>query len=299
MLIAHRDLHLLAMADAHPTSGATGSIQSTPATQTPLYTHNPQQRFSDRADDYAKYRPSYPAAAIDQILQGLSDLPDCVIADIGAGTGISSRLLADRGLQVWAIEPNAAMRAAAEPHTGVTYREGTAEQTGLPDRSVDAITCCQAFHWFEPSATLTEFYRILKPGGRVALLWNDRDRQDAFTEAYMNTIRQAVDPSYLERIDRKASNGEALNQHPQFEGYTVYQFANAHWLDRAGLVGIALSASYVPKTGPACEQLIQDLQQLFDQWCDRFPDRQVALSYQTNLFMAQARQSPLPTRDAL
>ncbi|MCU0527616.1 MAG: methyltransferase domain-containing protein [Elainella sp. Prado103] len=280
------------MADAHPSPESTGgsipSIPSPLSAPTPLYTHNPQQRFSDRADDYAKYRPSYPAAAIDQILQGFGDLSQCVIADIGAGTGISSRLFADRGVQVWAIEPNAAMRAAAVPHERVTYQDGSAEHTALPDRSVDGITCCQAFHWFEPTATLAEFHRILKPGGSVALLWNDRNRQDTFTEAYLHRIRQAVDARYLDRLDRKASDGAALSQHSLFEGYMTFQFSNTHWLDRDGLVGIALSTSFVPKTGAVHERLIQDLRQLFDQWCDRFPDRRVALSYQTNLFMAKA-----------
>lgn len=255
----------------------------------PLYQHQPQERFSNRADDYAKYRPSYPPAAIDRILQDL-ELPDRLIAaDIGAGTGISSRLLADRGVTVWAIEPNEAMRSAAIPHAQVEFRAGTAEQTGLLDRSVDLITCCQAFHWFEPEATLREFHRILKPGGRVALMWNDRDREDAFTEAYSQAVRKAVDPNYWERIDRKTSEAEALRLSPLFDRYSAHELINQHALDRDGLVGIALSASYVPKTGPAHDTLIQELQQLYDTWPDRTANQQVALSYRTVLYLAHAR----------
>ncbi|WP_295618085.1 hypothetical protein [Chamaesiphon sp. GL140_3_metabinner_50] len=87
-----------------------------------LYTLNPLNRFSDRAADYVKYRPSYPAAVIDTILDGL-DAAMLVAADIGAGTGISARLLAERGVRVFAIEPNAAMSAAATPHPLVEFRD--------------------------------------------------------------------------------------------------------------------------------------------------------------------------------
>jgi ubiquinone/menaquinone biosynthesis C-methylase UbiE len=114
----------------------------------PLYTLNPLGRFSDRATDYVKYRPSYPAAAIDMIVAGLGEA--AVVADIGAGTGISSRLLADHGLRVLAIEPNAAMRTAAESHPLVDFCDGKAEDTQLAADSIDLVTCFQAFHWFDP-----------------------------------------------------------------------------------------------------------------------------------------------------
>lgn len=252
----------------------------------PLHTQNPLQRFSNRADDYAKYRPSYPAAAIDQILQDLGQPSSLVAADIGAGTGISSRLVADRGVKVLAVEPNTAMQAAAEPHAQVEFLSGTAENTGLPDQSVDLVFCCQAFHWFEPNVALQEFHRILKPDGRVALMWNDRDRDDELTEQYTEALRKAIDERYLERLDRKASTAESLQHSSLFKNYSAYVFVNAHPLDRAGLVGIALSASYVPKTGAKYEQLVLDLQHLYDRWLQR---GSVALSYRTNLFLAHAR----------
>jgi ubiquinone/menaquinone biosynthesis C-methylase UbiE len=115
---------------------------------TPLHTMNPLSRFSDRVADYVKYRPSYPAAAIAIILAGLGNSAQLIAADIGAGTGISSRLLAERGISVIAIEPNTEMRQAAESHKLVEVREGTAEVTNLPDASVDLVTCFQSFHWF-------------------------------------------------------------------------------------------------------------------------------------------------------
>ncbi len=107
---------------------------------------------------------------------------------MGAGTGICSRLLADRGARVLAIEPNDAMRAAAEDHPRVEWQRGTAERTGLEDSGVDLVVCAQAFHWFEPQAALQEFHRILRPGGRLALIWNKRDNSDPFTAGYRQAI---------------------------------------------------------------------------------------------------------------
>jgi ubiquinone/menaquinone biosynthesis C-methylase UbiE len=276
----------------------SSNSESNVDTLPPLHTQNPLERFANRADDYAKYRPSYPTAAIDAILHAtlhadrVGDPTKLRFADIGAGTGISSRLLADRGVTVWAIEPNAAMRAAAQPHANVEYRHGTAEHTGLPDQSVDGILCCQAFHWFEPVAALTEFRRILKPGGQVALMWNDRNRQDEFTEAYTHVIAQAVDPRYLERLDRKASEAEALRTSDLFTNYRALTFSNTHQLDQAGLIGIALSASYVPKQGDLHQQLLANLAALYDRWSRPSatdPGQAfVTLSYCTNLFLATA-----------
>jgi ubiquinone/menaquinone biosynthesis C-methylase UbiE len=149
-----------------------------------LYQMNPQGRFSDRAEDYAKYRPSYPKEAIDCILEGLGEPSQLLAADIGAGTGISSRLLADRGVKVIAIEPNLEMRQAATPHPLVEFEDGSAENTQLGDRCVDLVTCFQSFHWFNPEPTLKEFQRILKPQGRLAVVWNNRNKEDKFTAEY-------------------------------------------------------------------------------------------------------------------
>lgn len=112
---------------------------------TPLYAMNPLSRFSERAADYANYRPGYPTAAIDSILEGLDKPSQLVAADIGAGTGISSRLLAERGMRVLAIEPNAEMIQAALLHPLVEFQDGTAENTNLPSTSVDLVVCFQSF----------------------------------------------------------------------------------------------------------------------------------------------------------
>ncbi len=231
---------------------------------TPLHTLNPRQRFSNRADDYAKYRPSYPVEAIAAMLAGLGDAGKLSVADVGAGTGISSRLLAAQGANVWAIEPNAAMCEAAIPHSAVEFCAATAEATGLPDQSVQLVTCCQAFHWFEPVAALAEFQRILQPNGRVALMWNERDLSDPFTHGYTEAIRRAAEQHFFDRPDRRSAS--ALERSPLFTHFRHLPFVNRHLLDCDGLIGLALSASYVPKTGDAHDRLLHDLEALFQQW---------------------------------
>lgn len=155
---------------------------------------NPLTYFSDAAADYAKYRPRYPDAAIDAILEGLGLPSQIVVAEIGAGTGIASRQLAECGVRVIAIEPNQEMRQAAQSHPLVEFCEGTAEATNLPDASVDLVVCFQAFHWFNREESLAEFRRILKPSGRLALVWNYWESEDRFTSDYYGLLRKASKP---------------------------------------------------------------------------------------------------------
>ncbi|MBE9180854.1 class I SAM-dependent methyltransferase [Oculatella sp. LEGE 06141] len=259
----------------------------TDTSSTPLHTQNPRDRFSNRAVDYARYRPSYPAEAIDQLLDGLEPPNQLTVADVGAGTGISSRLLAERGATVVAIEPNAAMRELATPHPQVQFRAATAEQTGLAERSVDLVICAQSFHWFEPTATLAEFHRILKPSGRIGLLWNDRNVEDAFTRAYSDTIRAASDKAIFDSPNRKSAS--ALETSPHVRQFRHYRFTHRHPLDQSGLIGLADSSSYVPKTGEAYQQLLINLERLFQTWAIDRGETAVFLSYHTDLYLAEPR----------
>ncbi|HEY9623372.1 MAG TPA: class I SAM-dependent methyltransferase [Crinalium sp.] len=263
------------------------------ATQTPLYARNPLERFSDRANDYSKYRPGYPKEAIALTLSNTLPPQELILADIGAGTGISSRLFADQGATVWAIEPNAAMRDAAQPHPRVQFRDGTAEHTGLPDQSVDIITCCQSFHWFEPIATLQEFHRILKPTGRVVLMWNDRNLDDEFTHRYSDIIRDTSDRSVFDRKDRKSP--DALAHSSLFTNFQRYSFANTHQLDLDGLIGMVLSKSYTPREGADYERMVAELRSLYEQWAEkkgRSPESScVSLSYNTKVYIAERLES--------
>lgn len=250
---------------------------------TQLHTMNPLTRFSDKAVDYAKYRPSYPAEAIDIILQRL-DTSQVLVADIGAGTGIASRLLAQRGVQVIAIEPNAAMRQMAESHRLVEFHEGTAEVTHLLDNSVDLVTCFQAFHWFDPEPSLQEFHRILKPSGQLALVWNGRDLQAAFTAEYSRLVREA---SNYHPAESRLKSAEPLFRNPYFINNREYEFTYIQELDLSGLIGRALSTSYIPNEESAKQQLIGSLEQLYHRTCNE--QGIVFMSYRTSVYLAEPK----------
>jgi SAM-dependent methyltransferase len=219
----------------------------------------PLERFGDRAAAYAASRPHYPAAAIDAVLAGLGDPARLAIADVGAGTGISARLFAERGAHVVAIEPNAGMRAQAAAHPRVEWREGTAEATGLEAGSVDVIVACQAFHWFALPAAVVEFRRVARR--RAALLQYERDERDAFTKSYGDVVRAYAND------DTEQLRREALAAFAAFPGARVTRavFGFTQRLDRSGLLGRAASSSYLPRHGPAADQLHRDLHALFEQ----------------------------------
>ncbi|MEG4498505.1 class I SAM-dependent methyltransferase [Microcoleus sp. F10-C6] len=247
----------------------------------PLYEMNPLGRFDDRAADYVKYRPSYPAAAIDAILEGLGEPSRLAAADVGAGTGISSRLLAERGLRVLAIEPNAEMRQAAEIHPLVEFREATSEATNLSESSIDLVTCFQSFHWFNPVLTLPEFRRILKPSGRLAVVWNLRDRADELTLCYTQIVKTASNNHPAERRERAI---EPLLTSSDFINIQSRDFVNKQDLDLQGLIGRAQSSSYIPNSGLQLQQLISDLTELYEAHCG---DRGfVSLVYKTRVYLA-------------
>ncbi len=235
--------------------------------QTPLADLAPLQRFSERAGDYVKFRPTYPQAAIDLILDGLGDPREIAAADVGAGTGISARLLAERGCTVAAIEPNEAMREAAEPHERVRWLGGTAEATGLADASVGLVLCAQAFHWFRAEEALREFVRILRPGGRVALVWNIRDEADAFTFGYGEAMHRAATDHAID----KDPQTEQLAASPLFRGFRELRAEGIpQRLTADGLIGRAVSSSYAPREGPAHERMVAELRALHGRHADAF-----------------------------
>ncbi len=249
---------------------------------TPRFELSPTTRFADRASDYALFRPSYPPAAIDAVFEGLPTDRPLVAADIGAGTGISSRLLADRGLRVLAVEPNAAMRETADPHPGVTFVDGAAESTGLGAASVDLVMCAQAFHWFKPVDALAEFRRIVKPRGRLVFLVNERDNEDAAMRAYNTAIKAAAERELSEGM--RGAIDDAL--HAAGIPTVPRSFPYAQALSRDGLVGRARSASYIPKEGPRYEQLLRDLDAL---WIAHHgADGMVTLGYRTFVWVVEA-----------
>jgi SAM-dependent methyltransferase len=253
-----------------------------------LSRHNPTSRFSGLAERYQRYRPGYPTAAIDWIVQHCGLGPASLQIDVGSGTGISARLFAARGVPVRGIEPNADMRTQAEAivvpagQPAPVYQAGRGEATGLPDGCADAVLCAQAFHWVEAEAGLREFHRVLKPGGWVALMWYERDESDPFTAACGGVIRSVPDAAAVEVPRGQA--GEPLLTSPLFRDGSRHTFAGEQALDEEGLLGRAFSASYVPQEGPAAAEVARNLRDLFGQFQEK---GQVVLRYQTTVYLAR------------
>ena len=220
------------------------------------------ERFSDLAGAYVAARPSYPPESVDVIIAGMGDPASLAVADLGAGTGISSRVIAARGPLVYAIEPNAKMRDAAAPDPRVRWVNGTAEATTLPDASVDVVAAFQAWHWVDHPAGIVEARRILRPSGRLAAIYNERDERDAFTAGFGEVVmKYATDATEQRRADALAAFGAIDPARTQ-----RFEYGNVHDLDRAGLHQRADSSSYLPKGNEAARTMHAELDTLFDAW---------------------------------
>ena len=228
----------------------------------------PTERFSDRVDDYVKYRPGYPPAVLDCLRVHCGLVATAVIADIGSGTGKLTQLLLGNGNRVYAVEPNDPMRLAAEilfaqnPH--FISSKGTAEQTTLSDHSIDLITVGQAFHWFDAAKTRIEFQRILKPEAFVALIWNTRKVDGTpFMQAFENVLR-SYSPDY--KIVHHSHNDHKINE-LFTTGCQTCTLSNQQDFDFAGLKGRALSSSYAPAPdNPQHIPFVKALQTLFNEF---------------------------------
>jgi ubiquinone/menaquinone biosynthesis C-methylase UbiE len=225
------------------------------------------QRFSSRVDNYVRYRPGYPREVI-QLLHDECGLgTESVVADIAFGTGIFTRMLLENGNRVFGVEPNAEMRRAGEQlladYPQFTSVAGTAEATTLTNHSVDLITAAQAAHWFDPEKTRPEFRRILKPGGWLALIWNDR-RLDSteFLRQYEQLLR-----TYGTDYEEVRQRGMTLALEGFFpQSFQTREFEYKQSFDYAGLEGRLLSSSYVPqKDHPRYDAMLRELRRIFDE----------------------------------
>ncbi len=243
---------------------------------------SPTTRFSDRADDYRAARPSYPAGAVDAMLAGRGSPATLAAADVGAGTGIMSRLLADRGVRVFAIEPNTPMRNAGEAHPSVTPIDATAEATTLDDRCVDLVVCAQAYHWFDQPGACAEFGRVLKRPGRLALVWNEADETTPVSAGYYALVRAAASADAPYHADAREPH-----VFPPFgDGVTTIAHYD-HTLDADRFVARARSASYVPSSGNAWDSLERELRRLHAQHAT--PDDRITMRYRTRLWTFDIR----------
>ena len=251
----------------------------------------PTERFSSRADNYARYRPDYPAAAVELLTTRCGLSPTAVVADIGSGTGILTGRLLASGAQVFAVEPNDAMRAVAEARFGgqVRFRSvrGTAEATTLPDASVDLLLAAQAFHWFDVAQARREALRVMRETAWAALLWNERPPQPGAFLAEYEALLLRHAPEYA-RIT--ASRAEEASMREFLGGsMQLATFPNQQVLDFAGLEGRLLSSSYAPEPGdPQFEPLMQGLREVFNR---HERGGSVVFPYRTLVYFAQPHRS--------
>jgi SAM-dependent methyltransferase len=250
---------------------------------------NNADRFSNRVENYIKYRPNYPKELV-TYLTNLGVLEaNKVIADIGSGTGISAKLFLDHNCNVYGIEPNTEMREAGEKFLMAYPKfqsvEGSAENTSLENHTVDAIIAAQAFHWFDKEKCKIEFKRIVKPGGYILLIWNERitDSSD-FLKAYEQLlVEYAID--YKEVNHKNIDVGQIEDFFSAFKSaYKTEKstFKNYQIFDYAGLEGRLLSSSYVPeKDHPSYETMLGMLKRIFNLYNE---DGKVCIEYDTLVY---------------
>jgi ubiquinone/menaquinone biosynthesis C-methylase UbiE len=251
-------------------------------------TMDPTQRFSDRVENYVKYRPGYPAAVIDTLKVDCRLTEDSVIADVGSGTGILTELFLKNGARVFGVEPNREMRAAAERllggHARFTSVAATAEATTLPAHSVDFVTAGQAFHWFDRQQARQEFRRILKPQGWVVLVWNERrTKATPFLEAYEKLLlTYAVDYA---SVDHRLITDEIIAAFFRPGAFKLKVFESNQPQDFEGCQGRLLSASYTPRADhPNYEPRLAELRSIFDAYQ---VNGTVPFEYDTKLYYGQ------------
>ena len=246
---------------------------------------DPTLRFSSRVENYIRYRPGYPAEILDLLRSRCGLSSESVITDIGSGTGKLTELFLAAGFRVIGVEPNREMREAGERLLGGYPRfksvAASAEACALPDASVDVIVAGQAFHWFDRALCRPEFVRVLKPGGWLALIWNDR-RTDStpFLIAYERLLRR-----FATDYDRVNHRNIDLRQLVEFFGVDpqVKAFPYMQAFDFDGLKGRLLSSSYAPEVGhPQHEDMLVELRRLFD--AHRIAG-QVTFDYDTRVYL--------------
>lgn len=247
----------------------------------------PTERFSDRVENYVKYRPSYPPEVLQLFRNKMFLQTSSVIADIGSGTGISAKIFLENGNEVFGIEPNEAMRKASEvfleEFSAFHAVDGTAENTKLNNQSVDFIIAAQAFHWFDKEKTRVEFERILRPNGYVVLFWNERqtDSNEFLSEYEKFLLKFGTD--YKEVRHEQVTN-EIISDFFQVE-FREESFLNSQTFDFTGLKGRVLSSSYMPsESHPIYNEMEKELNELFTRY---EKNGIIKVLYDTKVFYSQ------------
>jgi len=250
---------------------------------------NSVNRFSSRVVNYAKYRPGYPSGVLEILKSDCGLTQESVIADVGSGTGLLSEVFLKNGNAVFGVEPNELMRAKAESlqKTFANFRSvaATAENTTLPDGSIDFISAGQAFHWFDRTAARREFVRILKPNGWVVLTWNARrlDSTNFLRDYEALLLRYSPDYPIVRHENVDAGIAGFFAPQPM----RTASFENVQRLDFDSLKGRLCSSSYAPEAGhPNFAPMIVDLRQIFNAYNE---NGVVNFEYDTRIYFGHLR----------
>jgi len=245
---------------------------------------SPTARFSDRAENYVRYRPGYPPEVLDLLRAECGLRPSHIVADIASGTGVFTRFLLENGNSVFAVEPNTEMREMGIHQLESYYRlvsvAGTAEETTLRSASVDFVTAAQAAHWFDLPRARAEFARILRPDGWCVLIWNERRTA---TTPFLRDYEQLLLTYGTDYKEVRHERTTALI-HEFFAPALCHErvFALRQQVDYEGTAGRLLSSSYAPLEGhPSHAPMIQELQRIFRAHAT---DDKVEFEYNTRVY---------------
>ncbi len=245
--------------------------------------HAAELGYQRAAADYERVRPSYPTRSLAVLADALDLGPGKRVAEVGAGTGKFTRLLALTGARVTAVEPVAAMRSRlAELLPQVEVVDGMAEATGLPAGGVDAVVAAQAWHWFDPAAALAEVERVTHRRGRLGLVWNTLDETVPWVAEYSKIYRQwrtdAV-PGH-----RDGTWHRFFDEVPGWTPLVGEHVANPYVTDREGVLGQALTSSVISTLDSGSRaQVRRELEAVLDRHDESRGDR-IEIPYVTDLY---------------
>jgi len=246
------------------------------------------QRFSSRVENYVKYRPGYPNEVIETLRNECGLTSDSIIADVGSGTGILTEMFLRNGNEVYGIEPNREMREAAErllrDYPRFRSVASRAEEIALGDASVDFVTAGQSFHWFDREKTRTEFARVLKPRGWIALIWNERVTSTTpFLVAYEQLLKDYS--TDYEQVDHRRIDDDVIRDFFGSDDFRLRRLENVQVFDYEGVKGRLLSSSYAPEEGhPNYEPMLAELESIFQTYQD---EGRVVFEYVTQMYYGQ------------
>ena len=245
------------------------------------------ERFSDRVDNYIKYRPGYPPEVLMYLNERIDFNANRIVADVGSGTGICAEMFLKNGNMVYAVEPNKEMREAADNllsgYPNYVSVNGSSESSTIADQSIDLIVAAQAFHWFDREVFKRECHRIGRVGAYCLLIWNERKVESDFEKAYEELL--LIYANDYQQVDHKNIRENDIEAFFAPNPVFFETLHNEQVFEYEGVKGRLLSSSYAPNVGePNYEPMIAYLREIFDQ---HQTDGRVSFSYDCKLFLGQ------------